>query len=331
MSHRNVLCSKWMIDFWQCWWVSIIGVFFIGTIISFAFMTPEVRVYASGLDEVPANNCPPLYARPRADFNGDGRNDLLFRDQVTRDLAIWFLDKHVRIATGITHPTRPVDSNWTPVGVNDFNRDCRSDILWQNDDSGNLAIWYMKHANSANVVHRLTGVLVIGMGPEWQVVGTGHFGPDHLDHYPDILWQHKTTGEVRLWYMQDTVILGEAGILTPFPSAEWGVTAVGNFNGDTWSDLLWRNRLTGMLRYSLLEGAVEIESGDVDPPDTIDPNWDVVSFFQVDGDGTDDIVWQNQTSGNLVAWYMNGSTRVSGGFFEPVGPGTPDLKVVGPK
>ena len=72
-----------------------------------------------------------------SDFDGDGRSDILWRNDSTGANAIW------RSANSATPQTMTAVTNlaWKVVGVGDFDGDGRSDILWRNDSSGPNAIW----------------------------------------------------------------------------------------------------------------------------------------------------------------------------------------------
>ncbi|MHC4220339.1 MAG: FG-GAP repeat domain-containing protein, partial [Planctomycetota bacterium] len=50
-----------------------------------------------------------------ADFDGDGRTDILWRDVATGENAIWFMDGLSRVSSG----TAGVDPSWTIVGIGD--------------------------------------------------------------------------------------------------------------------------------------------------------------------------------------------------------------------
>jgi hypothetical protein len=62
-----------------------------------------------------------------------------------------------------------------------------------------------------------------------------------------------------------------------------------------------------------------------------DFGWRMVSIFDVDRNGAQDIVWQNETSGKLVTWFMEGTLRRSGGFLTPDAPADPALRAIGPR
>jgi hypothetical protein len=74
-------------------------------------------------------------------------------------------------------------------------------------------------------------------GPAWTVIGTGDF---YDDGHSDILWQNESTGQVSIWEMNGTNVVG-GGILTPNPGRTWHGEGSGDFYGDGYADILWQN------------------------------------------------------------------------------------------
>ena len=91
----------------------------------------------------------------------------------------------------------------------DFDGDNNNDLLLQNSQTGQIALWNM---NGANV---LGGSLLAAIpSPGWNVVGSGDFNGDG---FPDIVLQNVSTGQVALWYMNRTTFMGGSRTsYTPF-------------------------------------------------------------------------------------------------------------------
>jgi hypothetical protein len=93
-----------------------------------------------------------------ADFNGDGKVDVLWR-HTSGTLAIWFLDGPTITGSGILGSTTAA---WTIVGAGDYNGDGKADLLWR-DGAGTLAVWFL---NGASV----TSTALLGnVSTVWQV------------------------------------------------------------------------------------------------------------------------------------------------------------------
>jgi hypothetical protein len=61
----------------------------------------------------------------------------------------------------------------------------------------------------------------------------------------DILWRNSATGENYLYPMNGTAIKPSEGYLRTVSDPAWQIVAVGDYDGDAKSDILWRNASTG--------------------------------------------------------------------------------------
>lgn len=157
-----------------------------------------------------------------ADFNGDGRADILWR-RASGEVAVWFLDG----ATLIGSPTfATVGPEWTIAGVGDFNGDFKPDILWRHTD-GTVSIWLMDGTTL------LESAVFTGVPLDWQIKAVGDFTGEET---ADILWQH-TDGTVAIWVMDGTTVLTDdpVGFV---PQGE--AVRADDFNRDGRADILFR-------------------------------------------------------------------------------------------
>jgi hypothetical protein len=72
------------------------------------------------------------------DFDGDGRDDILWRNAATGDNGIWKggdAGQDQAVAT-------VADLDWQVAGTGDYNGDGRADILWHNSATGDNSIWH---------------------------------------------------------------------------------------------------------------------------------------------------------------------------------------------
>ena len=86
---------------------------------------------------------------PIADFNGDGKQDILLRNSNTGQLSIWLMNGTSTLSVGSL--TTIGDLNWQIITVADFNGDGRSDILWRNSASGQFYVWLMNGTVSTSL------------------------------------------------------------------------------------------------------------------------------------------------------------------------------------
>ena len=139
-----------------------------------------------------SNPAPPLPA-PRADFNQDGKSDIIW-EHTSGARALWLMN-NTSFSSSVSLGT--VDTAWEIKGSGDFNRDGKPDILWQNSSTGQRAIWLM------NGTVRSSSVYFATVSTQWDIGGAGDFNGDGS---ADILWQNTVTGARAIWLMNGTSI-----------------------------------------------------------------------------------------------------------------------------
>ncbi|MGA3118337.1 MAG: VCBS repeat-containing protein [Syntrophobacteraceae bacterium] len=215
-------------------------------------------------------------------------------------ISIWVL-----LITATLFPSSATASlvsgpDWIIAGVGDFNGDGCRDILWSNQTTGDLAVWYM-HGNTLAAEQKFESA------PDsiWDVVGVGDFNGDGS---PDVLLRNKSTGDVRIWYLNGWTLISQetfAGLGSP-----WDLVGVGDFNGDGSPDILWRNPATGKTIVWYMKGMVLLGA---ETMETLPPPWNIIEIGDFDGDGSSDILWKNSATGDVVVWYMRGLTHLDPG------------------
>ena len=65
-----------------------------------------------------------------ADFNFDGKPDLVWRHQTEGWIVIWFMDGLTLAGTRDISPNRVPDTNWRIAAIGDVNRDNMPDLIW---------------------------------------------------------------------------------------------------------------------------------------------------------------------------------------------------------
>ncbi|MDD2775368.1 MAG: lectin like domain-containing protein [Gallionella sp.] len=229
-----------------------------------------------------------------ADFNGDGKSDLLWRNPSSGVDAIWIMNDTTLVSnTAIATVPAP----WAIAGMGDFNGDGKSDILWRNPVSGADAIWLM----SGTTLLSNTAILTIPVSV--MIAGVGDFNGDGKS---DILWRNPTSGANAIWLMNGTTLVSNMAIATV--PAPWLIAGTGDFNGDGKSDILWRNPTSGADAIWLMNGATLVSNTAIT---TVPAPWGVAGTGDYNGDGKSDILWRDSTTGGDAIWLMNGTTLLS--------------------
>lgn len=215
------------------------------------------------------------------DFNGDGVDDILWRNNATGQGSIWYSAS----AQSAANISRVTNLQWRIAGVGDFDGDGKSDILWRNAVTGANTIWRSGNSGTSLATTSVTNT-------NWEVHGVGDFDANGTD---DIVWHNVTTGETALWPGADS---GAAVTLFRIGNLAWDIVGAGDFDGDGASDLLWRNPATGQ-NVAWLAGDYLAQYVVAGVPGQA---WRIVGIGDFQGDGKDDLLWRNVVEGRNTIW-----------------------------
>lgn len=262
-----------------------------------------------------------------ADFTGDGKNDILWHNTKTGKTSIWIMNGNEYVGTvPLEFPAEEVPpgyetseaQNWKLKFTADFNGDGMPDILWRSDagkDAGKVVIWLM------NGVKRLSKGTPGTRSLDWELVGPADFDQDNK---ADLLWRNTKAGQtdagkVAIWLLDGTTMRSTNS--PGLAMLDNSLVGTGDFNGDSSPDLVFRNTKTGQVSIWLMAGAdfkysTSPRSANLAPA-SANLGWDLAAVTDFDGDGSSDLLWQNngkidvKLSGKLSVWRMNGTALSS--------------------
>ena len=228
----------------------------------------------------------------RADFNGDGRDDILWRNWQTGALSNWLGEGSGGWKINDASAYRVVSYYWEILGVGDFNGDGRSDILWIGEGS-ETSNW-LGTADGGFIVNDAIALAPPQFGKVFQ--DTGDFNADGRG---DILWWGHD-GSISIWHGTNAGGFTQNGPVAKLAS-DWYISSTGDFNGDGRSDILVQQFGTGRLAtwLSTAAGFAPNANSNAQVPD-----WQIVGVGDFNGDGRDDLLWR-QPQGALSNWLAN--------------------------
>jgi hypothetical protein len=238
------------------------------------------------------------------DFNGDGRTDLLWYNVKNGEYGVWLLNGSTIIQTSSYGKVDP-QSGWVIIGLEDFNGDGRTDLLWYNQYNGELGVWLL---NGSTIIQTFSYGRVDPKSG-WVIIGLGDFNGDGRT---DLLWYNQYNGEYGVWLLNGINILRTYSYGTVDPKSGWLTIGLGDFNGDGRTDLLWYNQFNNNYGAWLLNGGTIIQTssyGKVDPKS----GWSLIGVEDFNGDGRTDLLWYNIHNGEFLAWLIDGG-RIRNGI-----------------
>jgi hypothetical protein len=233
------------------------------------------------------------------DFDGNRVTDVLWQNQVTGLVGATWRDptSHSITWTGLGSADPSV---WKIAGVGDFNNSGVTGVLWHNQMTGLVGMTWLDPSSCS--------ITWTGLGSAdpsvWKVAGVGDFNNSGIT---GVLWQNQSTGLIGMTRLNPSShSITWTGLGSADPGA-WEVVGAGDFDNNGISDVLWQNRSTGLVgmtslgqngQYVYWRGFGTMSAA----------TWTVIGCGDYDGDGTSDVLWHNQTSGEVGAWIVDNGT-----------------------
>jgi len=156
-----------------------------------------------------------------ADINGDGNDDLLWRNPSSGQFAYWIMNGTVFVSAQTYSP--PV--TYVIAGVGDFNGDGRADLLWNDPGTRNASVWLSTGSGFT--------VSQIGQyGTTWNMVGVADVTGDGK---ADILLRDNAKVYLAYWKMNGAVFVSASAFGL---ASDYDLLTTGDFDGDGIDDVV---------------------------------------------------------------------------------------------
>jgi hypothetical protein len=148
-----------------------------------------------------------------ADFNGDGKADILWHNASTREIVLWLMNGGTLVSSGSLGYLP--DQNWIVAAADDFNGDGKAEVVIRQPISGEDRMWML---SGTSIDH--TDAMQTVAGANWVIAGTGDLNGDGN---ADIVWRDLSTGNNYVWFMNGAWYLENSGTgpLQPVSGQDW--------------------------------------------------------------------------------------------------------------
>ena len=231
-----------------------------------------------------------------ADFDGDGKSDLLFLNDTNHGVAIWQMNG-TQVASAAQVGTINAAGGWAFSSVGDFDGDGKSDLLFLNDTTHGVAVWQMNGTQVASAAQ--VGTMDAG----FHFADTGDFNGDGKT---DLLLLNETTHGVAIWQMNGTQATSAIQFGTINAADGWHFAEAADFSGDGKTDLLFLNDTTHGVAIWQMNGTQITAAAQVGTINAAG-GWSYSGAGDFNGDGKTDLLFESSTSHGIAVWEMNGT------------------------
>lgn len=226
-----------------------------------------------------------------ADFDGNGKDDLLLRNVTDGRWMLYLLDGKTITASGLLELSTDLADEF--VGTGDFNGDGRADVL-------------LRRANGSWLLYTLDGLTAptidtpkLTKGRKWELQSIADFNGDGC---ADVLLRHRKKGRWQMFVLRGArVIQKKAPKLSR--DRDFSLRSDADFTGDGTADALLRSTDGSWLLYSL-SGPKILTGGSLDM--TADVAFEIALIADFNADGKADALLRH-TDGRWLLYGLDGT------------------------
>jgi FG-GAP-like repeat len=247
--------------------------------------------------------------RAVAEFVNSGEPDLVWQNNSTNAVSVYCYGIGGSVFQGwAVLNSGAGTAGWHVVGTGDFDGNGVPDLVWQNQTTGQVNVNYYGGSGGDTLIG--WAALNSGAGTAgWSVVAVVDMNGDGI---PDLIWQNSSTGQVNVNYYGGpggATMTGWAVLNSGAGTAGWHVVGAADFDGNGVPDLVWQNTATRQVNVNYYGGATGTTLIDwaVLNSGAGSAGWSVVGVADFDGNGVPDLVWRNDSTGQVNVNYYGGS------------------------
>jgi uncharacterized delta-60 repeat protein len=182
-----------------------------------------------------------------ADFNRDGIDDMLLHNQLGDAVELWTLGANAQVTAiqsivgqdGNTLKTG--NTNWHVVGFADSDRDGILDIVWRNQQSDEVAFWFMANdgrtVKTYDYLRNSDGTITKTNNPLWQIAAVADFD---RDGNIDLLFRLPELNQTAIVRTNGKTLV-DALYITANPDMNLQIRGIADSNGDSIPDIYWQS------------------------------------------------------------------------------------------